>query len=75
MTGAGIRDLRIPHEGSSCKYVTVSVGCAAFTPTAEMNQMELLRLADAALYDAKKVGRNCVRVQLPSSPSMQLVLQ
>lgn len=46
------------------RYLTVSIGLtlanlAADTPSA------MLQRADAALYEAKRAGRNCVRAQLP----------
>ena len=40
--------------------LTVSGGVAAFPDNAQ-NAADLLRAADAALYDAKKAGRNQVR--------------
>jgi diguanylate cyclase (GGDEF)-like protein len=57
---AAILELRIPHAGSPWEYVTVSVGCSAMTPSVGMSHQELLKLADAALYEAKKSGRNYV---------------
>jgi diguanylate cyclase (GGDEF)-like protein len=41
--------------------VTVSVGVAAFRENGH-SVLELLDAADAALYEAKRAGRNCVRV-------------
>ncbi len=40
-------------------YVTVSIGCSAFPEDANSGE-ELIRLADGALYEAKKQGRNRV---------------
>lgn len=53
-------DLEIRHDKSSHTRVTVSVGCSAAIPVAGAEPKELLRAADAALYQAKKVGRNRV---------------
>ena len=40
--------------------LTISVGVATYTPAG--TQEALLQSADAALYSAKRAGRNCVRV-------------
>jgi diguanylate cyclase (GGDEF)-like protein len=44
--------------------LTVSVGGAVASPEADDLQ-QLLQMADAALYAAKRAGRNCVRMGLP----------
>ncbi|HMV29528.1 MAG TPA: diguanylate cyclase [Anaerolineales bacterium] len=54
--------LKIPHRGSPDKYVTVSIGVAALTPTPSTQPADLVARADQALYDAKKQGRNRVVV-------------
>lgn len=46
-------------EGSS--FVTASIGVSAATP-GELDAKALLARADAAMYRAKRDGRNCVRV-------------
>lgn len=48
------------------RLVTASVGVAEVRPACDFQQ--LYRLADEALYDAKRGGRNAVRVQRHSSP-------
>lgn len=40
------------------KIVTVSIGVAGFVPSIQVEQNSLLRRADAALYRAKRAGRN-----------------
>jgi diguanylate cyclase (GGDEF)-like protein len=42
------------------KNVTVSIGVAGFVPSVQEEQSSLLRRADAALYRAKRAGRNRV---------------
>ncbi|MGH8457039.1 MAG: GGDEF domain-containing protein, partial [Stenotrophobium sp.] len=55
-----ISEQRVPVNGREIGY-TVSMGVAALRPTTRDLQ-ELLRNADAALYNAKREGRN--RVEL-----------
>jgi len=38
--------------------VTISIGAASLVPTPKMRAAELLRAADAALYEAKSLGRD-----------------
>lgn len=61
-------ELRIPHQGSPSRYVTISAGCAVFTEVAEgaADHPELLiDAADQAMYRAKADGRDrfVVRMQ------------
>lgn len=68
-----LRDLVIMHDGRSLGLITASIGVAAL-PTHGTNEHELLQAADAALYRAKREGRDRVVVadsnacieQLPS---------
>ncbi|HXF08023.1 MAG TPA: GGDEF domain-containing protein [Candidatus Acidoferrales bacterium] len=55
-----IWDLGLPHEGSPFGRVTVSIGVADSQGQACQAESELLRLADGALYAAKRAGRNRV---------------
>lgn len=63
-----IEECNIPHATSelSCKKLTVSVGMAVFTPAVYNVELiesgKLIHLADNALYQAKKEGRNRVCV-------------
>ncbi len=55
--------LNLPHGYSPIGHVTVSVGVVSLLPSAENSAQALLQRADAALYEAKKQGRNSVGVE------------
>lgn len=59
-----VQALSIPHEGSALthKLVTVSAGVASMTPDRNSEPSEIVLQADAALYEAKRRGRNQVVV-------------
>jgi diguanylate cyclase (GGDEF)-like protein len=42
------------------RRLTVSIGCAALIPPQGAEFYQLVELADRALYQAKRIGRNCV---------------
>jgi diguanylate cyclase (GGDEF)-like protein len=50
----------LPHRGSEAGRVTISVGVAVF-PQDAVDLGALIDAADAALYAAKRAGRNKVR--------------
>ncbi|MDO8069244.1 sensor domain-containing diguanylate cyclase [Janthinobacterium sp. SUN206] len=64
------QSLGVEHRGNPLGVVTVSVGVAAFMPTHLENQaVELVELADTALYKAKASGRNQVCYASPCEPA------
>ena len=53
-----VQALALEHVRSDKGVITISVGVAALVPGTGHTVEELLRAADAALYRAKKQGRN-----------------
>lgn len=54
-----VASLQIPHESSrACTRVSVSVGAATQIPTIASSYDAIVRLADSALYTAKRQGRD-----------------
>jgi diguanylate cyclase (GGDEF)-like protein len=54
--------LGIAHAGSPFGVLTISVGVASMIPGEDDLPVDLMRMADAALYRAKRSGRNRVQV-------------
>lgn len=50
----------ICHDGSPYRVVTISAGCATVVPQPGMSPSHLVELADHAMYQAKRQGRNRV---------------
>lgn len=56
-----VESLRLPHSASPLGIVTVSIGVATAAPPRDGSGCgDFVRVADAALYDAKRLGRNRV---------------
>jgi diguanylate cyclase (GGDEF)-like protein len=55
-----VQDLALPHPASASGVQTVSLGVAVQTPLKRETSIELIRVADKALYEAKLSGRNQV---------------
>ncbi len=61
-----IKDLTILYQGRSMGMLTVSIGVAAF-PDHGLSPRELMAAADAALYEAKRAGRDQVSLAVLKS--------
>jgi two-component system chemotaxis family response regulator WspR len=56
-----LEEFEIPHStATAAAHVTISVGIGSMTPRKSGSSTELVAAADAALYEAKKAGRNRV---------------
>lgn len=54
-----IAALRLPHvQAQAAEFVTVSIGVASELPSQLLHSQQLLTMADARLYRAKRGGRN-----------------
>ena len=56
-----VHALRLEHDGRALGALTISAGVALY-PQHGTTVADLVHAADMALYDAKRAGRDCVRV-------------
>lgn len=66
---AALRQHDLPHAGNPAGTVTISIGCATVTPQLGQSPSSLVELADQALYQAKRAGRDRVCTANPSTSS------
>jgi diguanylate cyclase (GGDEF)-like protein/PAS domain S-box-containing protein len=57
----GLRRRRLEHSANPFGVLTISVGCASMVPSLGQHAVNLIELADEALYATKRNGRNQVR--------------
>jgi len=57
---ARLADLAVPHAGTPSGFLTVSIGIAALIVQTDGDPADLVATADAALYAAKRAGRDRV---------------
>jgi GGDEF domain-containing protein len=67
----GVEGLLIAHGGAPWGFVSISIGAAVILPTEGDNPNDLTEAADAALYEAKRLGRN--RVAGPAQAALSRV--
>jgi diguanylate cyclase (GGDEF)-like protein len=61
-----VADLRIVNRGAPSGFLTISIGVASVEPKPGDTTQDLVELADAALYQAKRGGRNAVVTHAPA---------
>jgi diguanylate cyclase (GGDEF)-like protein len=65
-----VESLAIAHAAAPGGHLTVSIGVAADRPSPELRCRALMEAADAALYAAKRLGRNKVATARVASASL-----
>jgi diguanylate cyclase (GGDEF)-like protein len=68
---AKLKEIPVVHQGRSLGLVTFSIGVAAF-PEHGMSPRELMAAADAALYEAKRGGRDQVVIATIKNPEISV---
>lgn len=61
-----IGSLKIPHPVAPSGTVSISIGVATLNVTEADTEQHLIEAADAALYEAKRRGRNTIAIHSPT---------
>ncbi|BFU45541.1 AAA family ATPase [Krasilnikovia sp. MM14-A1004] len=64
---AAVEALALPHERTTARVVTLSIGVATHVPASGGSVRDLVEAADAALYRAKESGRNQLCMAHPAA--------
>lgn len=62
----------LAHESSPFGVVTISAGCATIVPQLGTHASDLIEIADATLYQAKRQGRNRVCAATEPGPGVRV---
>jgi diguanylate cyclase (GGDEF)-like protein len=65
MIRVAVADIRAQFRGELLRPITLSVGIAMY-PTSDRDGHNLVRLADGAMYRAKRAGRDRVMLDAPA---------
>jgi diguanylate cyclase (GGDEF)-like protein len=65
-----VEELHIAHAEAPTGFVTISVGIASLEPKRHQDSQVLVQAADAALYAAKRRGRNLVVAECPDAVAL-----
>ena len=59
-----IEELAVTHDYSRVSgVVTVSIGATSLIPSRHVKPQDILKVIDKLLYEAKRCGRNCIKVE------------
>lgn len=64
---SALQAMKIPHERSPFGRLSVSIGAVCLDHQVHHSIEEMVKAADDALYQAKRMGRNQVQLALPAS--------
>lgn len=68
-----ISDINIEHIKSTYKKITISIGISTKSTPSVTNYIDLINLADDALYQAKSNGKNTFMIATHSASSLRMI--